>query len=228
VVAACVVLATATCLIRRPGNSELFPPKPGEPSVQVHVVAYAYHSGLVVPVPALKQAAERIRRGEAEAIADRFGAYPFVEIGWGDEGFYRLVPTLAALTVREALRALFSPANPSVLHVVGFGRPLVAAQGVDVTTVDLSERGFDRLVALAGSVQAVDGHPIELGPGLYGPSLFYRGRGSFNIFNVCNHWVARLLNAAGLPTRPIMDTLPAGLIFDLGGQVNGRVQGADR
>jgi len=54
-----------------------------------------------------------------------------------------------------------------------------------------------------------------LGQGLYGPSLFYRGVGGFHVFNVCNHWVARLLSAAGLPTAPVLATLPPGLFLDL-------------
>jgi hypothetical protein len=54
-----------------------------------------------------------------------------------------------------------------------------------------------------------------LGPGLYGPSLFYRSVEKFYAFNVCNHWVARLLSAAGLPTAPVLATLPQGLFFDL-------------
>jgi hypothetical protein len=55
----------------------------------------------------------------------------------------------------------------------------------------------------------------ELGPGLYGPSLFYRGVETFHVFNLCNHWVARLLSATGLPTAPVPATLPQGLFLDL-------------
>ena len=59
--------------------------------------------------------------------------------------------------------------------------------------------------------------PEPLGPGLYGPSLFYRGIEAFHIFNVCNHWVARLLSAAGVPTAPVLATLPSGLFLDCNG-----------
>ena len=55
----------------------------------------------------------------------------------------------------------------------------------------------------------------DLGPGLYGPSRFYRANGTFNIFHVCNHWLADLLDAAGVPTAPVLATLPAGLFLDL-------------
>ena len=60
-----------------------------------------------------------------------------------------------------------------------------------------------------------DGRPEELGPGLYGPSLFFRANGTFHIFNVCNHWLAGLLDAAGVPTAPVLATLPFGLLLDL-------------
>jgi hypothetical protein len=44
-----------------------------------------------------------------------------------------------------------------------------------------------------------------------------RGRAvdAFYIFNVCNHRVARLLSAAGLPTAPVPATHPKGLFLDL-------------
>jgi hypothetical protein len=56
---------------------------------------------------------------------------------------------------------------------------------------------------------------MMLGPGLYGPSLFYRAVGHFNLLNVCNHWTARLLDVAGVPTAPVLATLPYGLQADL-------------
>ena len=156
--------------------------------------------------------------GEVVGIADRFKAYGFVEIGWGDEGFYRLVPTISQLEIGEAMRALFQRDNPSVLHVVGLSRsPPEMLQGASMLPITMSREGFDRLVSQLGdSIALEDGRPVELGRGLYGPSLFYRARGTFSIFNVCNHWVARELNAAGLSILPLVDTIPAGLLLDLG------------
>jgi uncharacterized protein (TIGR02117 family) len=202
---------------RRAGDATLFPAPAGEPRVMVAVTAGTYHAGLVMPVAELAAAAARTAHGEVIGIAARFQAYPYVEIGWGDEGFYRLVPTVAALTAGEALRALFRPGNPSVLHVVGFDRlPVADVAGLRTVPIALSQRGFERLVArLAESVATENGRPVELGQGLYGPSLFYRAKGEFSLFNVCNHWVGRLLDAAGVPTTPALDTLPLGLTLDL-------------
>jgi hypothetical protein len=71
------------------------------------------------------------------------------------------------------------------------------------------------LAQLEASFRLTDGQPAALGPGLYGPSLFYEAHGRFSYSNVCNHWAADLLNAAGLPITPVLDTHPSGLLADL-------------
>jgi uncharacterized protein DUF2459 len=44
-----------------------------------------------------------------------------------------------------------------------------------------------------------------LGPGLYGDSRFYPAHGQFHLFNTCNTWAARALQAAGYPmSSPII------------------------
>ncbi len=109
------------------------------------------------------------------------------------------------------------PGNGSVLHVVGVSEdPVILFQGADVIPIPLSEQGFARLVARMGrSVALRDGMAQEIGPGLYGPSLFYRANGTFSLLRVCNHWAADLLGAAGLPHAPALATYPPGLLLDL-------------
>jgi hypothetical protein len=123
------------------------------------------------------------------------------------------------LTVALALRALLRPGNPSVVHVVGIKNdPRAMFPHSDLVRIDLGEAGLDRLADKldATFARGEDGVlPDELGPGLYGASLFFRGNGAFHLFNVCNHWVADLLDAAGVPTAPILATLPSGLLLDL-------------
>jgi Protein of unknown function (DUF2459) len=46
-------------------------------------------------------------------------------------------------------------------------------------------------------------------------SLFFRANGTFHLFHVSNHWIADLLDAAGVPTVPLLATLPSGLLLDL-------------
>jgi hypothetical protein len=77
--------------------------------------------------------------------------------------------------------------------------------------------GFDQLLARldATFVPPRAGVLADLGPGLYGPSLFYPANGSFSVFRMCNHWIDQLLGAAGLPTAPVLATIPAGLLLGL-------------
>jgi uncharacterized protein (TIGR02117 family) len=204
-------------LTARSGDPALWPSAPGEPRVEIFVVSHGYHSGLVLPRQTLAQAAG----GDAAlaAVSQRFAGFHWLEIGWGDEGFYRHVPDAASLTVGLAIRALLRPGNPSVVHVVGLpGHPRETFPHADLVRIELSSHGWARMLdRLEASFNKGEGAatPEPLGPGLYGPSLFYRATGAFHVFNVCNHWVARLLSAAGVPTAPVLATLPSGLFLDL-------------
>ena len=116
------------------------------------------------------------------------------------------------------MRALFSPENASVLHVVGIGGdPVRIFTGAELVRIPLSRNGFDQMLARldATFVPPQAGALPDLGRGLYGPSLFYPANGTFSIFKVCNHWIADLLGAAGLPKAPVLATLPSGLMFHL-------------
>ena len=203
----------------RSGDRSLWPLPVGSPATEVFVVSHGYHAGIVVPRRALAEQSGRRGLSALGYVATRFAGYDRVEIGWGDEGFYREVPTLKSLTVALALRALLRPGNPSVLHVVGIeDDPRAMFPNSDLVRIDLGEAGFERLADKldATFTRGPDGvRPEELGPGLYGASLFFRANGAFHVLNVCNHWIAGLLDAAGVPTAPILATLPLGLLLDL-------------
>ena len=217
--ATAAVFGSATLLTLRPGDRRLYPAAAGEPTVGVYVVSHGYHAGVVLPRAAMAEVASRRGHPALIAVSSRFAAYPFIEIGWGDEGFYRSVPTVASLTLAMAARALFVPGNPSVLHVVGLSYPPRAAFPLaDIIALDLSSDGFARMLGRVEQTFAPAGPGIpadDLGQGIYGPSRFYRATGTFNIFHVCNHWLADLLDAAGVPTAPVPATLPPGLFLDL-------------
>jgi uncharacterized protein (TIGR02117 family) len=206
-------------LTARSGDRRLYPPADGAPAVEIHVVNHGYHSGLSLPRAALARVAARRGHAALLTVSTRFADYDWLEIGWGDEGFYRLVPSVASLTVRIALRALFMPGNASILHVVGLrSHPQAAFAALDVVPIRISEAGLERLVGLLEASFARGGNAApadDLGPGIYGPSRFFRGSGAFHLLRVCNHWVADLLDAAGIPTSSMLATLPAGLLLDL-------------
>jgi uncharacterized protein (TIGR02117 family) len=215
-VAALVVAAIATA---RSGNASLYPPAADQPRVEVFIAAKIHHSGIVLPRLPLADAARRLSLPALAAVTTRFSGYERLEFGWGDEGFYTRVPTTKELTVWLALRALFRPGNASVLHVVGFAlNPQMAYPTADLVVLSLGRDGFDRLARMLDATFARSGRGgtiEELGPGLSGPSLVFRTVGTFNLLRVCNHWTADLLDAAGVPTAPVLATLPQGLLWDL-------------
>ncbi len=207
-------LLALTLWTARPGDPALYPPS-GPDTETVFLVSHGWHSGLVLRRESLSG------EGTGAAlrnIATRFRAYEALEFGWGEARFYRATPTLAAFDWRLALSALFTPGgSEGVIQVVGLERPARESfPRADIVPVAVSRKGFERLLTrLEASFRLTDGQPEEAGPGLYGPSLFYAAHGRFSYRNVCNHWAAGLLNVAGLPITPVLDTHPLGLLADL-------------
>ena len=212
------VLVLATIATMRYADPMLWPPRADAGAIEVFVVSNGYHTGIALPRGALAEFASGRGYPALIALAQRFNQFPYLEIGWGDEEFYRKVPTVGDLTLPLALRALFLPGNPSVLHVVGVpAEPPRVFASADIVAVTVSRNGFDQMLQRieATFVPPQNGALPDSGPGLYGPSLFYPAVGTFSIFHVCNHWIAALLSAAGLPATPVLDTLSTGLLLDL-------------
>lgn len=212
-----VTLVVAIVATARPGDPRLYPPPAGASRIQILIAHNGYHSGVLLPRAAVAELAGRRGYGALIAVATRFSRYPWLEIGWGDEEFYRYVPTPGSLTAGMAMRALFRRGNASVLHVVGTIQPRTAFAQAHMAALDLSEEGFDRLIAKVDATfwRGVGGFPLDLGPGIYGPSLFYRAVGDFHALHVCTHWVADILDVAGVPTSPVLAIIPQGLFLDL-------------
>ncbi|GJD94801.1 DUF2459 domain-containing protein [Methylobacterium iners] len=209
------ILTLAVVLTARSGDPALFPARDPANTREIHLVSHGWHSGIVLPREALTGdgAGAALRN-----IATRFRDYPRIEFGWGEARFYRATPTVNEFDWRLALSALFTPGgSDAVVQVVGLERDVrVSFPHSDIVPVRVSAAGLARLIArLDASFRLADGHSVEGGPGLYGPSLFYEGAGRFSVAHLCNHWTAGLLNAAGLPVTPVLDTHPAGLLLDL-------------
>jgi uncharacterized protein (TIGR02117 family) len=212
------VLIGAAYITARPADPMLWPPREGAGTIEIVVVSNGYHAGLALPRDALAEFASGRGYPALIAVTQRFAAFEWIEFGWGDREFYRSVPTVGDVSLPVALRALFRPGNTTVLHVVGLaGDPARVFTGAELVRIPLSRNGFDRMLQRldATFVPPQGGALPDLGRGLYGPSLFYPATGTFSVFKVCNHWIADLLGAAGLPQAPVLATLPSGLIFDL-------------
>lgn len=141
---------------------------------------------------------------------DDFPASQYVEVGWGDEGFYRARKITPAIT----LRAIFLP-TPGVLHVVGFSGPVDEYfPASEVLPVELSEDGFRELCRFIHDTYQRDEHgeAVRLGTGIYGDSAFYRSKGKYYFPNTCNVWTARAVRRAGVPIRPAGSITAGGVL----------------
>jgi hypothetical protein len=136
-------------------------------------------------------------------------------VGWGDAKFY-----MATSPVRDRLGDALSAAlggRPTAVHLEGvWARPDQVFRG-GVNRITLSSAGEAALLARIDRSFARDaaGAPIDLHAPRPAGEAFFASVEGFSLFHMCNHWTAGLLNAAGLPTTPVLDTLPAGLVLDL-------------
>ncbi len=176
-----------------------------------YVVSHGWHTGIVVDRKEVIEAVPQLESG--------FDKGRYIEIGWGDEQFYRaqaVKPTLA-------LRALLWPTS-TVFHIVGVpDAPRRYFSGSEVVEVSVPQAGYEKLLAfLAQGFHRTSGNDVvKLGKGLYGNSRFYRAEGNFHVFNTCNTWVAKAIKETGYPISTATITVK-GLMTQLRPDINGK------
>ncbi|ARU56485.1 outer membrane lipoprotein [Oleiphilus messinensis] len=155
---------------------------------EIYIANHGWHTGVILSAQDFFSA--------MPALRSRFGAYPFIEIGWGDAGFYRADEITLAITIR----AIFWPTD-SIVHVVGLPRsPYIHFKNSEVKRLKVTNDGLSALKQfLSNSVDRdKQGAPRMLDQGIYGDSQFYRGTGYYHVFNTCNKWTAKALASAGV------------------------------
>lgn len=192
--------------IRKPGNPALYPPGAGAETVDVYLIDNGFHTNLAASTARLAS-----KGVLAAAIAADGAPAPYTEIGWGDARFY-VETGVSPYRAMDGLRALLAPANASAVMVAPLRDRPDRLWRSGVVRITLSGAGFDAMAAsIEHSLAQRNGRPVPLA----GAPGFYRSVETFSLAHLCNHWTAERLNAAGLPVRPVLDSLPAGLIFDL-------------
>lgn len=206
-----VGLAVAAVATSRKGDPALYPPAEGEAGVEVYVVRNWLHANLAVPSDAL-----RAPGPAAEAMAMLPNRGEWVLLGWGDARHYR-ERGKTPLRLLDLWRSFLVPGNPSVIHFQSLAEaPTPETIGKPVLRLRLSKSGFERLrTRLDKSFALGGGRPVVAGRGRDPDALFFRSVERSDLLHVCNHWAANLLDAAGVPTTPVADTVTAGLAWDL-------------
>lgn len=159
-----------------------------EKNIRVYVATQGWHTGFIVPATELKS--------DMLFLAQRFGAVPYLEFGWGDKAYYQARENSLWL----AIPALFWPTD-TVMHVVAVPmHPAVYFPESEVIEIKLSATEFQSLLTYIRQSFYYDeqGQVIVLKKGLYGDSQFYQGQGEFYMINTCNKWTAKGLKSAGM------------------------------
>ena len=182
----------------RPGDPTLLLPA-SDPGVTVHILNNGFHTDMAVPRDALEAGG-----GPLAEASRSVGAGDWILIGWGDATFFVDQSPMQG-RIFDGLRAFFRPGNASVVMLdPETGDPARRFDPESRRTLILPPEAF---AGLRGRVQASlvlsEGEPrlstARNGDGAH----FFASREHFWIGYLCNSWTARVLNAAGVPVRPL-------------------------
>lgn len=189
------VLLAAACRssphVASPGETAAASPGAGEATVAIYVASNGWHSAIVVPSAALPPG--------AFPEAGDFPGAPYLSFGWGDAEYFPAPDPGLGVTLRAILRP-----TPAVLHLAGLpSHPREVFPADEVVELPATSRQFAALLAFLDAAFDREGaaRARAVAPGLHRFSLFYRAKGEFHLFNTCNTWTARGLEAGGWPVR---------------------------
>jgi len=156
----------------------------------IFIVSHGWHTGIIVKASGLQK--------QLPVLKDRFKSAAYLEIGWGDQGFYQAEEITTAIT----LKAILWP-TATVVHVVALPEN-IREYFSNVKSLCISENGYHSLITFLNNSFARNKQDriIIMGKGIYGDSQFYRGTGSYHLFNTCNKWTAKGLKSAGFDINP--------------------------
>jgi hypothetical protein len=204
-------LIALTVVSALPRDAALYPPGADEETITVYLGYNWQHADLILPT---EEVAAR-----APLLAEAFAMMPsgeWMSVGWGDRDHYRERGGTFARRL-DFWRSMLTLGNRSVVHFRPmFEDPSPETVGRAVLAIELSEEGFARAVArIEASLATVDGAPVPGGFGRRAESLFFESVEASGGPLICNHWIGAVLNEAGVPSTPVIDTATNGLAWDL-------------
>lgn len=181
------------------------PGAPGRPDIEgpevaVYLLDNGFHTDFVMPRMALTA-----RPGPLKDAVDGLAPGEWVLVGWGDAKFYVDQRPISD-RLPDGARAFFRPGgNPSVLMLRPETQPPeVAFLPEGRRRLVLSPAAFTNVRSrLERSLDLSSGGPRVAATRPGDPARFFASSEPFSILHLCNHWAAEVLNAGGLPIRPV-------------------------
>ena len=163
-----------------------------EHSKDIFVTNYGEHAGIILKVEDVNSSLWKI-----EPI---FKEFEYIEVGWGDEDFYKSPDP----SIWTTLKAGLFPTS-SVVHARAVSQYELNRFSKDkIVKLTISEKGFENLsLFIENSFAKENDKFIRVSKGLYPNSLFYLSSKKYHIFNTCNVWTAEALHSAGLNIKPL-------------------------
>jgi hypothetical protein len=187
--------------------------------VTIYVTSGPIHSDIIIPRSAFANASPLMRD-----VVDNAKGGPWIIFGWGPYWFgretrggpYHGQPILGI----NAIYTTFIPQLHSRLRVAALDEPGPAPleTSTAMVAVRITPEGLQRSIQrIAATIETTrDGAPVLGEQGGEAPGVtMYRSREVYHLTHECNHWVAEVLHAGGVPDRAVLDLLPQSLDADL-------------
>ena len=137
--------------------------------------------------------------------------FQYIEVGWGDKGFYLNTPTWADLKCSTAFKALFF-LDSAAMHVTYDRYPPAIVPKLSYKIM-ISPKQYQQMVAYiqqsfnlhAGRVAVFPGKGYDV------TDNFYEAKGHYSFTKTCNVWTCGALKAADLPC-PLWSPFERGII----------------
>ncbi len=158
----------------------------------IAVLDEGWHTGVILPVPALDPSLAGLRKW--------FPTARYLVFGWGDRRYYMA----AHPGVELALGALFPSASVVLVQGIAEKPQPAFLPGTEVRWICISARGMGRLdTYLARYLETgAGGRLVSLGRGPFPNSRFFASPAAYDAFHTCNTWTAAAMHNAGLPVNP--------------------------
>jgi uncharacterized protein (TIGR02117 family) len=187
-----------------PGDPALFPAPANAGEVEVHVLDNGFHTDLAIPRALLEA-----RSGPLAEAVRSLPPGDWVLIGWGDARFY-IDQSPISDRLPDGLRAFFSPGNASVIMLDPTRNDPRRVAADQRRSLRLSAAGFAAMTDhIEASLDLADGRARIAAARAGDDARFFASHEHFWIGRLCNHWSAGVLNAAGLPVRPLRSVTSA-------------------
>jgi hypothetical protein len=205
IVSAVIGLLAALWTWTVPGDLRLRSVPASERGVPVYLLDNGFHSDIVIPRQALAATPGPL----TDAIAS-LDAGDWILVGWGDAKFYVDQSPIAS-RLPDGARAFFRPGNRSVLMLRPETLPPEQAflpEGRRVIVLSPAAIAAMRS-RIEASLDLSRGAPYVAATRPGDPVRFFASRETFSVLHLCNHWAGEVLNAAGLPIRPVQTLFSA-------------------